>query len=62
MSKVGSPLHHNLEKIHDLVDGNTKILISFVHVLHSDIVVWFFLSELKSCIKLKFVTVSIADC
>ena len=44
------------------MDGNTKVIINFVHVLHSDIVVWFFLSELKSCIKLKFVTVSIADC
>ena len=39
-----------------------KVLVAFFCVLHSAIVVWFFLGELKSCIILKFVTVSVDYC
>ena len=39
-----------------------KVLIAFLHVLHSGVVVFCFLGRFNSCIRLKFVTVSIADC
>ena len=37
-------------------------LIDFIHALHSAVVVCCFIGHLNSCIILKLVTISVADC
>ena len=42
--------------------SSNKIIIDFFHVTHSSIIVWCFLSQLKSCIILNPITVYVSDC
>ena len=39
-----------------------KVLIDFIHVLHSAVAAYFFLGQLKSWIRLKLVDLYVADC
>ena len=38
------------------------VIIAFYHILHSAVVVWLFIGESKSLIRLKLVFLSVADC
>ena len=39
-----------------------KVVIAFLHVLHPDVAAWFFLGQLKSCIRLKLVALYVSVC